>query len=310
MNLFSPKSGGHPLFLDDFTFIQSAYSEALAGLVSFVSPTGNSILSGIVVDTSGPNVTYTSGFVAIGGEIFKVDAGSFTNSFNPADQLYFLPQQTPVPPSPDTYEDLSLKNVHLQRRAILKYYNSGTDSGGVLYILTLSSQAGEIFDWVPPPGTNVSDFFDSSGLGINSKLGYGLCNGAGSRIDLRGFITAMATNVPNVGSPALSGQLSGITNNIGDKQGIILKPILQANLPNINLPVTDPGHNHSGNAFRDLNKSGGANADVAFSDLGQGSQTYTTPIGHTGITVNTGGSGTGLDVRQPSCYVYKIIKLN
>lgn len=325
MNLFSPKTGGHPLYLDDLVFLQTAYAEIFGGIAGYFSPTGNSIIWGIVVNTSGSNITYTNGFVMLNSEVFRVPAGSFPNSFNPADQLYFLPEQVAIPPSPDTYEDQSLKNVHFQRTAILKYYDSGTDSGGALYSSTLRVDSGDIIDWTPPPGTVVGDFFDATGLGINQRQGWAICNGINQTPDLRGFITACATNVPNSGAAPLSSQLSSVTNNLGDAQGVIKQSISQTNLPNVSLPVSDPGHFHY-NGVADDKPAGDPNTVFVYGETtndmpgvsrgqvsnGSGGNIYQglTQTVRTGVTVGTGGSGTAIDFRQPTKYFYKIMKLN
>lgn len=308
MNLFLPQTGGHPLQLDDLILMQNAYVESLSAMVSYLSPTGNTIISGVTINTSGPNITYTNGFVAINGEIFKVVAGSFANSGNPADQIYFLPQQTAVAPSPDIYEDQGSKNVHFQRRVILKYYNSGTDTNGALLVNMVRADAGNIVDWLPPTGTIMSDFFDNTGLGINMKLGWALCNGLNGTPDYRGFLTASATNVPASGASPLNAVLSSITNNPGDTAGFNKQSLVQANLPNVNLVVNDPGHAH-GISGSDTTSFSGGGAVPAVSPAGTEAAGNTNSA-TTGITVSTGGSGQALDFRQPVKYVYKIMKLN
>ena len=309
MNKFLPLTGGHPLQLDDFMLMQNSYLEGFTAFISYLSGgTGNTIISGVVVDTSGANVTYTQGYVAIGGEIFRVDAGSFTNSGNPADQIYCLPQQVAIPPSPDVYEDQGTKNVHFQRTVILKYYNSSTDTGGALLAQVIRADAGDIRDWYPPAGTTVNDFFDSTGLGINSKTGWAICNGLHGTPDLRGLTTAGATNIPASGAPAISAAVSGITTNPGDTGGINKATILKANLPNYNLSVTDSGHVHHMKGSATTNFGGDGTVPGVTGPYSE--DAGYTDSATTGITVNSGGSGTTMDIRQATKYTIKIMKLN
>jgi len=75
------------------------------------------------------------------------------------------------------------------------------------------------------------------------------------------------------------------------------QPILQANLPNISLPVTDPGHTHNpGTGSLFVVNNGGNNITTAGSALGSSA---TTSKSNTGITVGTGGSGTALTTMPP-----------
>jgi hypothetical protein len=313
MNKFSPVTGGHPLKLDDLMLMQSAYLSGFMGLVDALSPTGSCILKGVKVTTSGSTVTYTDGFVAIAGEVFVVTGSSFPLSSNPSDILYFNPVESPVPPDPTTYQDTSIKNVHLQRVAVLKYKAVG-DSLGVEYFKSLRTDAGDIRDWINPQGTAVTDFFDTTGLGINIKEGWAICNGLNGTPDLRGFFTAMATNVPASGAGGLSGLLSGTTNSLADQIGQGKITLTQGNLPNYNLPITDNGHIHSEKFSNYINISdsgSGTNIPtlgtngappITLNDISQ--------LNTTGITVSTGGSSVPIENRPPTFYVYKIMKVN
>jgi hypothetical protein len=307
MNKFLPSTGGHSFRLDDLMLMQDSFFSGFDALIRIFSGTGSCIVSGIVVDTSGVNVLYTDGYVAIKGEIFQVVAGSFTKSVNPADILYFKPVQTAIIPSPVTYEDTTAKNVHFSRTAILKYKEVG-DTDGEEYFKTLRADAGNIIDWTLPSGTQLSDFFDNTGLGINTKAGWAICNGIHAP-DLRGFYTAMGTNVPSTGSPALDSSLSGLTPTVGGKFGVNKAALTQANLPAVNLTVNDPGHAHG------LPIDGGGAQDrqsllpSANSDEGLSGSNLTAPA-TTGITVHTGGTGDPIDKRPPTYYVYKIMRLN
>lgn len=70
------------------------------------------------------------------------------------------------------------------------------------------------------------------------------------------------------------------------------RTILRANLPNFNLPVSDPGHSHPYTRYGNLINvgSGGSIAQTWVQTA-----TLNTFSSFTGITVNSGGSGTGMD---------------
>lgn len=309
MNKFLPQTGGHSLHLDEYMLMQDAYFDGFKSLIYKLAPSGNCLLDGFVVDTTGANVIYTSGFVAIAGEIFTVDAGVFTKSANIADILYVKPSILPQAPSPILYEDTSLKNVHISRKAILKYKES-TDTDGIELSNLLSPGTvpqGGIIAWLPPAGKTVNDFFDTTGLGINELRGYALCNGLNQTVDLRGMYLPMATNVPATGAGSLSSILDGNLNNVVDQVGRGKQTLTQANIPNYQLPVTDPGHRHELIDGGYLNKSGNDGNNVL--GIQPGNQHRYTSTNVTNISVNSGGSGTAFDKRPSSTYLYYITKI-
>lgn len=314
MNKFLPQTGGHPLKLDDLVLMENSYLSGFSALINAVSGTGNGILSGVVITSDGTNINYTSGYVAIAGEIFIVSAGSFLQSVNPADVIYFNPVQTVIAPSPVTYEDQGSKNVHFQRTVVLKYQAVG-DSGGATLAQMSSPDAGKILDWLPPSLTTVNDFFDATGLGINQKTGWAICNGLNGTPDLRGFMVASATSSPSSGAAALSAAVSGITANLGDVAGANKIAIAQANLPVVNFPVNDAGHAHDEQVFTAVNGGGrgpaGYNLSHPAGTLNDfGPTGFLTAIAETGITVSSGGSGTLIENRPATFYAYKIIRIN
>lgn len=66
-------NGGAPLWTEDVEFMQNALQEALLGLGSFYDKIGDPIIiSGLTGTVTGGNVTFTSGFIAVNGEIYYV----------------------------------------------------------------------------------------------------------------------------------------------------------------------------------------------------------------------------------------------
>jgi hypothetical protein len=327
MNKFLPQTGGHSLKLDEFQLMQNSYFEGFKALVNKLAPSGNVMIDGVIVDQSGVNVINTSGYIAIAGEILKVEANSFAKSLNPADLLYFKPIQTVIAPSPVTYEDTVPKNVHFERKAILKYKDI-SDTDGVLYS-DMSFPGvlieGGIIPWYPPTGKVVSDYFDNTGKGINSAIGYAICNGLNNTLDLRGMYLPMTTNVPFTGGVApLRTILDGITANAGTEGGRGLVTLTKAQLPNYTLTtvVTDPSHYHLTFGNSDNTTLGPTTYPTAShgtgGNLGYGIQGSTTVATFgksssvtTGITVTvtSGGSGSSHENRPPSFYLYYVTKI-
>jgi microcystin-dependent protein len=143
-------------------------------------------------------------------------------------------------------------------------------------------------------------------------------NGNGSTTfnvpDTRGYVVAGRCNMGGVDCSVLnSTYFSSNSNNtpsaLGAKGGSQLASILQANLPNVGFPVTDPGHTH-GATFRLGTSSSGSSFPLQGSnDNSTFSGTIVAPA-FTGITVRSGGSGTPISTISPSLTLNYIIKVN
>jgi microcystin-dependent protein len=105
-------------------------------------------------------------------------------------------------------------------------------------------------------------------------------------------------------SLAVSGSGSGLTSfALGAATGTNNTTISQANLPNVNFPVTDPGHSHTYNESTGNNDGAGANLPGTVYTPTQ------TSTSTTGISVNSGGSGTAFSTMQPTSFLNVEIKL-
>lgn len=322
MNKFLPTTGGHSLRLDEFNLMQSAYLDGFKALVYKIAPTGNVILDGLVIDQTGVNVVFTSGYIAIAGEIYSVPAGSFPKSSDPADDLYFLPVETAIAPSsPVIYEDTTSHNAHFSRTAILKYKTISDTTGELYENMSYPGLVvqGAIIPWYPPAGKTVSDFFDNTGKGINSCIGYAICNGLNNTLDLRGMTLGQTTNTPFTGGiNPLRAILDGLTYGAGTESGRNVITLTKNQLPNyaLTLNVDDKGHTHT-------TKSGYAihsdfdGAGSSLSNGGTDAVDFDTKTNDglnnakTGITVsgNTGGGGQSHENRQPTFYLYFITRI-
>lgn len=78
MNKILTQTGGQPVFLDDIDFSSQATRDAFKALCRALSldDIGTCILQGCDVTISGTQYTWTEGYIAIKGEIYKVDAGT------------------------------------------------------------------------------------------------------------------------------------------------------------------------------------------------------------------------------------------
>jgi microcystin-dependent protein len=321
MNKFLPQTGGHPLHLDEFILMQDAYLDGFNALVRKLAPSGNMVIDGFHVDQSGPNVVYTSGWIAFNGEIYKVDSGTF-----PKDTLltlYVKPVQTTIAPSPQTYEDTTSKAVHVQRKAILKYQAGDVD--GIVYSALAYPGVvieGGILPWYPPTGTAVTDYFDTTGLGIGKGFGYAICNGLNGTLDLRGMFIPMATTVPySGGSSPLRAILSGTTASAGTEAGLGLVTLTTTQMPSHNHTITDSGHFHfcisgvdSGAAvgpttYVSVGHSTGGNLGYGLTATGSVATGGKTDRKESGISLASAGSGGSHENRPPSFYVYYITRV-
>jgi len=94
------------------------------------------------------------------------------------------------------------------------------------------------------------------------------------------------------------------SNTLGTSGGEQNHTIAKAELPNYALPVTDPSHHHTYTA----GPTGVAVPGGATYVVGSGLGTYNTGDATTGISVNSGGSGTPANVMQPTILFNTIIK--
>lgn len=301
MKLFQPTTGGHPLKIDDLLLLQSAYRDGFQALASNLSANQNCILSGVTISTNSSTVTCSSGYAFWQGETYEVLSTSFSFS---SSGVYFLKLvSTILPPSPDTYKNLTVNNVHFNRQLQLEYYNQG-DLGEYLsaFIRVGSGNilSGMVIDWYG----DVTSNFDQTGAGLGTLAGYQICNGNANSPDLRGRFTVMPTNVPSQGAPTLNGTVGTYT--FKDIGGEVAHTLNESEIPtiDINSLMNDPGHSHSYVSVQ-LNKNhpSGTKDNEARYD-----QTENTSTSTTGITFAPFGGGLPHENRPPYYALIKIIK--
>lgn len=124
MNKLLFREGGQPFYLDDLDFMQSAFADTVKGIISMY---GNVILSGCnvppPVSIAGRPTSYSweEGYIAINGEVYKVENGSFDGASNAS--LYWKVVSTEG--QKEIYENTSENNVYQYKTVIL------TDTVGI-----------------------------------------------------------------------------------------------------------------------------------------------------------------------------------
>lgn len=113
--------GGMPLFLEGLDFSQKAARDTFYAMLSMygLNTTDGFIISGCVAtgdNTSGYNIT--EGYIAVGGEILKVDAHT-VGALGIDTHYYWAIAESNDPLGALTFADTSVKNVYKVRKAIV-----------------------------------------------------------------------------------------------------------------------------------------------------------------------------------------------
>jgi len=129
--------------------------------------------------------------------------------------------------------------------------------------------------------------------------------------DKTGRVSAMKESSATRLTSAISGVDGATLGAAGAAQN---KTIAQANLPNVNFTVTDPGHTHNAPSMTGSQATGTGNTRVVYNGAGTDFTgtplNWSLPTATTGISVASGGSGTALAVVQPTIicnYIMRII---
>lgn len=187
---------GHPLTLDDAGFIQDAFKDALNGFLKGFEGANNSfIITGCVISVSGGDIVISAGWVVLNGEIYEVEAGNFGPIAFLAPAPYWKIEEIAVAPSPVYYEDNSLKNVHLKRRATL----TGIDTGGLIKYSDTKTFKSLLHDLMLNGDTDFTmiNSWDFGNLPV-ANAGY---RKEGNRVFLRGDIRFTGGAVPLTNLP-------------------------------------------------------------------------------------------------------------
>lgn len=194
--------GGYPLAQEDLDFLQQSYRGAFAGMANMFGD--KVILSGMV--EGGGNVT--AGWIAIGGELLPFVAGAIgTGEFIIDETTQAL-----------TFQDGNTRNVLITRVARFS-------AGGIyLYsdlvrigLIKEMWQAGDLKD-VKCDAPYIAANFNGTGLGINKRVGWAICNGQNGTPDLRGKFKVSYSDTDGDFDIGDTGGAKEVTLT-GDKQG-------------------------------------------------------------------------------------------
>ena len=146
----------------------------------------------------------------------------------------------------------------------------------------------------------------------SAPTGYLNCDGTAVSRTTYASLFAVVSTTFGVGDGTTTFNLPNYTNRmpygatIGSTGGSTTTTISQANIPNYNLTVTDPTHAHTANNFIVFTGSGqtyGAGGGKMNNNTGT-----LTEAASTGISVNSGGSGTAMNTISPYLGINFIIK--
>jgi len=304
MKLFKPTTGGHPLKLDDLLLLQTSYHDGFKALASNLASNQNCILSGALISTNSSTVTCSSGYAFWQGEVYEILSTSFSYS---ASGTYFLKLvESILPPSPVTYKNLTVNNVHFDRQLQLVYYTAGL-TGEYLSAFTRVGSgnvlSGSVIDWYG----DVSSNFDQTGAGIGACAGYQICNGNANSPDLRGRFIVMSTNVPAQGAPSLNSGVGAY--NFKDIGGEVTHELSIVEMPSHGHELNEGnGHTHTVNLFSQNSGGSGAGSGYA-NNHDKGPQTYTTSSSKINATIENSGGGEAHENRPPYYALIKIMKI-
>jgi len=222
-------NGGMPVELDDLRFQEEAVREGIFGILSGfgIDPPDSFILSGAVVVENGGNLDIAEGFIALNGEVLKVDAHSIVNTGG--NTFFWQLIVTFDPAGLDQYQDLTSNDTYEVRKAVLTSELVPPASIFVFDVPTLSST--QLFDIInagvfstPVGGIIMYDGdlgdFENNGLGKSDTAvrKWAICNGLNGTPDMRGLFPVMATEVPNTGAGGLN-PIVGTVYTPGDVAG-------------------------------------------------------------------------------------------
>jgi hypothetical protein len=150
--------------------------------------------------------------------------------------------------------------------------------------------------WVS--GCTVPPYLNCDGSGFSGATYPALANYMGGTTlpDLRGRVRGYL----NQGTGRMTSSNGGVDGNtLFASSGTDTRSVAQANLPNVNFPVTDPGHFHVFQYSVQSYTGPGINA-VSNIFTNAGGTNVDTQSATTGISVASGGSGSALSVMQPT----------
>jgi hypothetical protein len=195
-------SASMPLKSGSLEFLQQAHQETTIAIANSLigytpDPTKGYIINGVNVTNTGSSYTVTNGYLYFNNEIFKVNGSAFI--LGGGQQIFATITNIPYPlADPVLFGDNVSRNVHLDRQIT---FGSGT-SGDILYINCIRAGAWLTGDIKEVDCTNgyLAVNFDGTGLGINERLGWAICNGQNGTKNRNGLVSvAYGTDYTSMG---------------------------------------------------------------------------------------------------------------
>lgn len=162
-------NGGFPATQDTFAFMQQSYRGAFAALAGFF---GDKVVVSGCVEAGG---SVSDGWIAVGGELIPFEGGPIASNI--------IIQETS---EAVTFEDNAERPVYFRRIA-----RFGSPGGFPYSELRRPGEYGRI--WLPGDTKFVlctlvylEANFDGTGLGINERRGWAICNGANGTQNMAG----------------------------------------------------------------------------------------------------------------------------
>jgi microcystin-dependent protein len=167
-----------------------------------------------------------------------------------------------------------------------------------------TSITGQILMW--PTASAPSGYLNCDGSAVSRTTYSALYAVVGTTFGTGDGSTTF--NLPNYQDRMPIGK-GTIAASIGATGGSATTTISQANLPNVSFPVTDPGHQHNTSVTGSLLFPATGATTIAYGGSGTYPATrFTMDNNTTGITVNSGGSGTAATTISPYLGINFIIK--
>lgn len=225
---------GLPVKSGTLSHVQLAYQEALGELGKAMAGTGYVtnkayILNGCANSGSGSNYIISTGSLFYNGEVFLVDAATFTISGpNVAVGVIATTFFADTVADPVEFTDGVLRNIHQIRKIVLQPGLSGSGAANFLDFIDVTKRIqgglGQITIWKYTG--SLSTYF-TSGLGIHPwTLGWAICDGGNGTVDMGGFVP--------VGYKASD---TDYDTPYTDTGGAKTATLVQENLPSISLDV-------------------------------------------------------------------------
>lgn len=174
----SPIAAGISMYVKGgtFQFLQLAYQEGLTELTTSrigksYDPTKGYILNGCVNSGTGSTYNISAGSIFFNGEIFLVDAVSFTISGSNVAEAVITTTQYVTDADPTDFTDGIQRNVHNIRKIVFQPGLSGSGAFDYVNAVDLKYRPvgaiGQTIIWNLPTGGALGTYFDITGNGIH-----------------------------------------------------------------------------------------------------------------------------------------------